>query len=51
MIVALLRSMLQTNIANRSDHEAQKLSANENRVRIKMPQIIDINPSSIILAS
>ena len=32
---ALLRSMLQTNVANRFDHEAQKLSANKIRVRIR----------------
>ena len=33
---ALLRSMLQTNVANRFDHEAQKLSANKIRVRINL---------------
>ena len=33
---ALLRSMLQTSVANRFDHEAQKLSANKIRVRINL---------------
>ena len=36
---ALLRSMLQTNVENRIDHEAQKLSANKNRVRINLHKI------------